>query len=84
MTSVESILDTLTHSSWFGDMDSAEILNNYKLSEKDQSYAGVDVSWAEKEKGSEVGKMEQDGHGTAPLPICNDKDVCLGDGGHNW
>ena len=48
MTSVENILDTATHSSWFGDVDTAEMFHSYKLSDKAQPYAGVDVSWEEK------------------------------------
>ena len=46
MLSVENVLDTATHSSWFGDVDSAEMFHNYKLSGKAQPYMGVDVSWA--------------------------------------
>ena len=34
MPSAEKILDTATHTSWFGDVDSAEMFHNYKLSEK--------------------------------------------------
>ena len=43
-------LDTATHSPWFGDVDSAKMFHNYKLSEKVHTYAGMDVSWAEKGK----------------------------------
>ena len=50
MPSVEDVLDTATHSSWFGNMDSAEMFHNYKMSEKAQTYAGVDVYWANKWK----------------------------------
>ena len=50
MPYVENVLGTATYSSWFGDVESAEIFHNYKLSEKSQPYAGVDVSWAEKGK----------------------------------
>ena len=50
MPSVDDVLDTATHSSWFGDAYTAEIFHNYKLSEKDQPYAGVDVSWTKKGK----------------------------------
>ena len=50
MTSAENVLDTATHSYWFGDVDSAETFHNYKLSEKAQPYAGVDVYWAKKGK----------------------------------
>ena len=50
MPSVENVLDTAIHSSWFGDVDSSEMFHNYKLSEKAQTYAGVDVSWDEKGK----------------------------------
>ena len=45
MPSVENVLDTSTHSSWFGNVESSEMFHNYKLSEKAQTYAGVDVSW---------------------------------------
>ena len=50
MPSVENVLDTYTHSYWFGDVESAGIFHKYKLSEKAQPYAGVGVSWAEKGK----------------------------------
>ena len=30
--SMENILDTATHSSWFGDVESSEMFHNYKLS----------------------------------------------------
>ena len=50
MPSVENVLDTAIHSSWFGYVDSTEMFHNYKLSEKAQPYAGVDVSWAKKLK----------------------------------
>ena len=50
MPSVENVLDTYTNSYWFGDVESAEIFHKYKLSEKAQPYAWVDVSWAEKGK----------------------------------
>ena len=46
--SAENVLDTATHSYWSGDVDSSKMLHNYKLSEKAQTYAEVDVSWAEK------------------------------------
>ena len=46
MPSVENVLDTATHSSWFGNVDTAKMYHNYKLSEKAQPYAGVDVYWA--------------------------------------
>ena len=50
MPSVENVIYTYTHSSWFGDVDSAEMFHNYKVSEKAQTYAGVDISWAKKGK----------------------------------
>ena len=43
--SVDNVLDTANHSSWFGDVDSAEMFHNYKVSEKAQPYAGEDISW---------------------------------------
>ena len=43
MPYVENVLDTATHSSWFGDVDDAEIFHHYKLSEKPQPYLGVDL-----------------------------------------
>ena len=50
MPSVENVLDTTTHSSWFGDVEFSEMFHNYKLSEKAHPYAGVDFSWAKKGK----------------------------------
>ena len=50
MPSVEKFLDTVTNSSFFGDVDTDAIFHNYKLSEKAQPYAGVDVLWDEKGK----------------------------------
>ena len=47
---MENVLDTPNHSSWFGDVKSSVMFHNYKLPEKVQPYAGVDVSWAEKGK----------------------------------
>ena len=44
ITFVENALYTATHSSWFGDVDTDEMFHNYILSEKAQTYAGVDVS----------------------------------------
>ena len=48
MPLLENILDVATNSSWFRDMDAAEMFHNYKMSEILQPYAGIDVSWAEK------------------------------------
>ena len=50
MTSIYYCLDKSTHYSWFGDVNYALMFHNYKLSEKSQPYAGVDVSWAKKGK----------------------------------
>ena len=50
MPSVENVLDTSTHSCWFCDVYTAEMFHNYKLSEKNQTYAGVDDTWTEKGK----------------------------------
>ena len=48
MTSVEKFLYRATQYSWFGDVDTAEMFHHYKLSDKAQPYAGVDVSSEEK------------------------------------
>ena len=45
-----NILYKSTHSSWFGNVDTDEMFHNYKLSEKSQPYAGVDVSLDKKGK----------------------------------
>ena len=45
MPSAENVLDTSTHSSWFGDVKSSGMFHNYKLPEKVQPYTGVDVYW---------------------------------------
>ena len=50
MTYVENILDTSNHSYWFGDVDTAEMFDTYKMSEKAQPYAGVDFYWTKKGK----------------------------------
>ena len=50
MPSADNVLDTASHSSWFDNVDSAEMFHNYTLSEKAQPYAGVDFSLAEKIK----------------------------------
>ena len=50
MPSAEIVLDTATRSSWFGDVDSAEMFHNYTLSEKAEPYAGVGFSLAKKGK----------------------------------
>ena len=48
MLLVYNVLDVATRSSWFGDIDAAEIFCNYKIPESLQKYAGFDVYWAEK------------------------------------
>ena len=45
---VYNALDVATHSSWFGDIDVAEMFYNYKIPESLQPYAAVDISWEEK------------------------------------
>ena len=45
---VEEKLDTDTHSTWFVDVDTSEMFHNYKLSEKDQPYVGVNFYWDKK------------------------------------
>ena len=50
MPFVDNFLNTATQASWFGDVDSSEMLHKYKLSEKAQTYSGVDVSWTWKRK----------------------------------
>ena len=50
MPYTENILDTATHSSWFDDVQSAEMFHHYKLSYKAQPYVGVYFSLAEKGK----------------------------------
>ena len=50
MPSVDNVLDVATHKSWFSDIDAGEMFLNYKMDQKIQPYAGVDVSWAEEGK----------------------------------
>ena len=48
MPLVDNFLDVVTCLSWFGDIDAADIFHYYKMSESLHTYAGVDVSWADK------------------------------------
>ena len=50
MIYIKNVLDTATHSSWFSNVDTAEMFYNYKLPENAQPYAGVDVSWDKRGK----------------------------------
>jgi hypothetical protein len=45
MPNVGHILDCATATSWFGDVDAAEMFLNYMLDIKIRPYAGVDLSW---------------------------------------
>ena len=47
MPSVDNVLDVATHSSWFRDIDVAEMFHNYNMLESLQPYAGFNVSWAD-------------------------------------
>ena len=75
-------LNAASHYSWFGDVDSAEMFHNYTLSEKAQPYAGVDFSLAEKIKALRWEQCTRMACGDI-FPICNDKNVCVGDKVHN-
>ena len=82
--SVDHILDTANHSSWFVDFDAAEMSHNYKLSKKANTSVGVYVSWAKKLEVTEVETMHQDSHGDYFLPVCGNHNVCVGGGSHNF
>ena len=84
MPSLENVLDKAIHSSWFGHVDTAEIsiiINcNIRLSLM-QGWIFIEKT---KSENTEVGTMDQNGHGGSLFPVCKNKDVCVGDEIHNW
>ena len=45
MPTVDNVVDCVTDTGWFGDVDAGEMFLNYILDETIRPYAGVDMSW---------------------------------------
>ena len=53
MPTMANIVDCAVHTSWFGDVDAAEMFLNFPLDIQMRKYCGVDISWSS-EDGSKV------------------------------
>ena len=50
MPTINNVVDCVTDTGWFGDVDAGEMFLNYILDENLRAYAGVDMGWTQRSK----------------------------------